>query len=127
MSKPNTALFNMIKLIDKFGRIPTISEFKEQTGLAQTSYYRVRKQYFNYLTARVEDVKEGGNAWDTFEDDVAEGLFDIAKAFKVNECFAVPAEKKRLYERLMELGDYELIGTSSNEFGNWYNLRRISK
>lgn len=126
MSKPNTALFNMIKLIDKFGRIPTISEFKEQTGLGQTSYYRVRKQYFPYLTARVEDVKEGGSAWNTFEDDVNEGLFDIAKAFKINECFGIPVEKKRLYERLMELGNFELLGTTSNELGEWYNLRRVS-
>ena len=125
MSKPNTALFSMVQLIDKLGHIPTISEFKEQTELSQTSYYRVRKEFYNYLVARENDVKEGGSAWDTFEDDVAEGLFDIIKAFNVNECFGVPAEKKRLYDSLMEFGNYELIGTTSNELGQWYNVRKV--
>ena len=73
MIKGTTALSIFMEHIDRTGEIPTEKDFVSY-GYHRATYYRIKREYKEYLNARIEDVADGGNAQATLEDDIAEGL-----------------------------------------------------
>ena len=66
------ALDSYVRFIQDYGREPSKEEFIQDCGYSKTTYYRVKGEYSEYMQARVEEQREGGNPVLTFEDDVAE-------------------------------------------------------
>lgn len=76
MIKGMTALSVYIKFVQDYGKEPSREEFMS-LGYGKTTYYRIKREWGDYMAARVEEKEDGGNPIATFEDDIAEGFINV--------------------------------------------------
>lgn len=74
MIKGTTALSFYIQFIQERGREPTREEFTINDRFSKSTYYRIKKDYKDYIGARLEEKEEGGDPYLTLQDDIEEGF-----------------------------------------------------